>query len=66
LKHEELRAQDRCFYCAEKLADHSTRSCRDKYPDQRPYQVREKLKKGIEVPEAKNETSQGPQRASGS
>jgi hypothetical protein len=66
LKHEELRAQDRCFYCAEKLADHSTRSCRDKYPDQRPYQVREKLKKGIDVPEAKNETSQATPRASGS
>lgn len=66
LKHEELRAQDRCFYCAEKLADHSTRSCRDKYPDLRPYQVRDRLKKGIDVPESKNDSNQTLPRASGS
>ena len=66
LKHEELRDQERCFFCTEKLSEHSTRSCRDKYPDLRPYLVREKLRKGIEVPESKNEGDSRTQRASGS
>ena len=66
LKHEELRDQERCFFCTEKFSEHSTRSCRDKYPDLRPYQVRDKLRKGIEVPESKNEGDSRTQRASGS
>jgi hypothetical protein len=66
LKHEELRDQERCFFCTEKFSEHSTRSCRDKYPDLRPYQVRDKLRRGIEIPESKNEGASRTQRASGS
>jgi hypothetical protein len=65
LKHEELREQERCFYCTEKFSEHSARSCRDKYPDMRPYQVREKLKRG-EIPESKNEGGSRTPKASGS
>ena len=64
-EHEELRDQERCFFCTEKFSEHSTRSCRDKYPDLRPYLVREKLRKCIEVPESKNEGDSRTQRASG-
>ncbi len=65
LKHEELREQERCFYCTEKFSEHSARSCRDKYPDMRPYQVREKLKRG-EIPDSKNEGGSRTPKASGS
>jgi len=66
LKHEELREQERCFYCTEKFSEHSARSCRDKYPDMRPYQVREKLKRGETIPDSKNEGGSRTSKASGS
>jgi len=39
-KAAKLKADDRCFFCADKLAGHTTHSCSDKYKNYKPDEVR--------------------------